>query len=576
MSSRRRAAGPAPGRWRDGAAAAALLVLLAAGAVVILHENRGTVLWFDEWQWALDRRGWDLDAFLAPHNEHLSLVPVAIYKVLFATVGIDDYVPYRLLGLAGHLACVTLLYVYVRRRLGAWPALAAAALILVLGPAWQNILWPFQIGWLISLCALLGALLLLERHDRAGDAGACALLVLALASSGLGLVIALALAVEVACDPRRRRRSAWIVAGPLALYAVWWVGYQDAPFVRHNVALAWGFAADAAAGSLSALAGLSGPPLADAGQTLGWGRALAVAAVVLLAWRLTRTRPWPPRVVALLALAAAFWLFTGLRRASISTPTESRYLYVGALFILLLAAELSRGVVLSRRAGALAAVAVVLILVANLGDLRDGGRFVRSQSASTRAALGAVETMRPRVPADQIIGGIAGFPFVIVRAGQYFALARDLGSPALAPAELPAATAPERAVADRQLASIAPPVPRPGGAARRGAAPPRVDAATGGRATPQGACVRFTAEAAAPAGTRAALDLTLPRAGAVLTALGGAAAVSVRRFAATYPEDPQARLRAGAPATLRLPAGRVPAPWHVRVAPERALVACSA
>ena len=35
----------------------------------------------------LERRAWDVDALLKPHNEHLSLVPVLIYKAIFSTAG---------------------------------------------------------------------------------------------------------------------------------------------------------------------------------------------------------------------------------------------------------------------------------------------------------------------------------------------------------------------------------------------------------------------------------------------------------------------------------------------------------
>ena len=233
-------------------------------------------------------------ALLAPHNGHLSLVPVALYKLLFATAGLEDYTPYRVMVVAAHLACVALLFAYARRRVGDPAALGAAVLLLVLGPAWQNILWPFQVGSLVSLAAGIGALLALDRGDRRGDLAAAALLALALASSGLGVVIALGIAVELLVA--RRRTAVWIAAAPLGLYAIWWIGYQDTDFIRHNVVLAPRFAADAAAGAMAALTGLTGPVTSDDGATLAWGRPLAVAAAALIAWRVSGLRPVPPRV----------------------------------------------------------------------------------------------------------------------------------------------------------------------------------------------------------------------------------------------------------------------------------------
>ena len=96
-------------------------------------------------------------------------MPVLVYKLLFSTVGIDSYLPYRVLGLAMHCGVVVLLFSYARRRVGDVLALAAAAAILLLGTAWQDVLWPFQIGFLGSLAAGIGALLALDREDRRGD-----------------------------------------------------------------------------------------------------------------------------------------------------------------------------------------------------------------------------------------------------------------------------------------------------------------------------------------------------------------------------------------------------------------------
>ena len=151
--------------WNGPAAiAAGLLIALLAGAW-LMYETRGTTLWFDEWLWALQYRD-GLHTFIAPHNGHPTLVPFTIYRLLFATVGIDHSAPYRVVGIAGHLLVVALLYVYSARRAGAAVGFLAAGSILLLGPGWQNIIWPLQIGWPISIACGLGALLALDRRDR--------------------------------------------------------------------------------------------------------------------------------------------------------------------------------------------------------------------------------------------------------------------------------------------------------------------------------------------------------------------------------------------------------------------------
>ncbi len=384
----------------------ALAGMLVATAVFLVYETRGTMFWIDEWTWALERRGSDLGTYLEPHNGHLSLVPIALYKLLFAIAGTDGYTPFRLPVIAAHLLLAVLTFVYARPRVGSILALLATALILALAPGWQNIMWGFQVGSLISLAAAVGALLALDRSDRRGDWAACALVALALASSALGIAAALGIGAGLLWD-RHRRRDIWIVAAPLALFALWWLAYQNTDFVRHAVVLTPEFVAGAAAGALSSLVGLSGMDVPADGAALDWGRPLAVAALLLVVWRLAAIRPVSPRVVALLTILLSFWLLTGLNRSIISSPDASRYIYVGGLFIVLLVVELARGESVSRPAVLVLAVVVGAAVVSNIGIYRDAGRYLREQAELSRAALGAVEIS---VPPSQPTMSLSGFP----------------------------------------------------------------------------------------------------------------------------------------------------------------------
>ena len=394
-----------------------------------------------------------MDTFLEPHNEHLSLIPVAIYKLLFATVGLEHYGPYRVMVIVAHLGVTVLLFVYARRRVGSIPALCAAALLLFLGPGWHNILWPFQIGWLISLGAGVGALLALDRTDRRGDVTACALIAVSLASSGLGVAIAAGVLVELAWG-RRLWRDVWIAAIPLAPYAVWWIVYRArgprAPRDRPGARLCSGLRSRriGRVGRTCRYRGANGV------DPLRWGRPLAVVAVIALLWLLGRYRRVPPRVLGLLTIMVAFWLLTGLRRAILEHPDASRYLYVGGLFILLLVAEVARGVSLPRRWTPLLIVAVAIAVLSNAGTMRDAGRFLRASADAARADLAALELSRDSVKPGYLATSFPGTPFVSVRAGPYFAAADDLGSPAYSPAQLVTAPEPARVNTDTELIDV--------------------------------------------------------------------------------------------------------------------------
>src|SRR5260370_40871261 len=86
-----------------------------------------------------------------------------IYAVLLNTVGMRTYIPYMAVLLALHATTVVLLFELVRRRAGDVIGIGAAVLLLVMGAAWENLLWAFQIGFVGSLACGLAALILIPR-----------------------------------------------------------------------------------------------------------------------------------------------------------------------------------------------------------------------------------------------------------------------------------------------------------------------------------------------------------------------------------------------------------------------------
>jgi hypothetical protein len=212
-------------------------------------------------------------------------------------------------------------------------------------------------------------------------------------------------------------------------------------------------------------------------------------------------------------------------------------------------------------------------VLANVGDLRAGARGLRASADLAQADLGALEIARDDVKPGYRPSRFPGIPFIQIDADEYFAAARELGSVAYSPAEIAAATEQGRLVADGELANIQQLVPRPS-TEKAGATPPRVDVVTGGRVRTEGGCVRFRPDAATPAATIAELQVTLPAGGLLLTADGGRATLTLRRFAVTFPPDPAAKLAPGGSSVLRPGSDRARQPWHVRLAPEAGVSAC--
>src|SRR5437868_6933615 len=85
-SSRFRTAGP----W------VVLGLLLVAASVELMYLGRHLFFNYDEWDYVLYRQGHAAKVFLTPHNEHVSVVPIIVFKILLKAFGLSHYGAERL------------------------------------------------------------------------------------------------------------------------------------------------------------------------------------------------------------------------------------------------------------------------------------------------------------------------------------------------------------------------------------------------------------------------------------------------------------------------------------------------
>jgi hypothetical protein len=549
-------------------------LVLAAGLLItgaaLFHLTRGTNFWFDEWQWIVGRRGWSAAAFLNDHNGHLSLVPVAIYKLLFVTAGLNHHAAYRLAAIAGHLACLVALFVYARPRVGVWVALLAVGVLALFGPGWQNMLWPFQVAWTLALACGIAALLMLDRRDGRGDVAACVLLGVAVACTSLGLAVAVGVIVELALV-RRRWRDAWIAGVPLVLYAAWALAYQH-PTLVGSVYKSVGFVAQSAAVTPSAVLGLSGLSITDLTGTLyTFGAPLAVLALVLLA-RLALRGAWTWRAMSVCAMLVAFWVLTALGRSDLGGPEASRYLYVDGVLAVLLAVELAAGRLISTRATLGLALLVAVSVISNLGVLRNAAEYLRNQGPPVVAEMTALNLSRQFVRPGEIATTFPGYPLIKLPIGQLYSAERQLGPIDEGLSGLAAAPADARSVADAQIAALRSVALSPAASGQPAGTPtPAWLSATAGSWSAGGSCVRFQATAEAP-GVNSQIVVRVPGGGVWLHATGAQAAIGIRRFADSF--TALGTLPAGQAARIRVPADAIGRPWQLQALSSGQVVIC--
>lgn len=305
----------------------------------ILFLSRGYTFYFDEWDFIQNAPDWGWTSFLQPHNEHPVMLPRLFYAALLSTFGLQTYAPYMVVLMVLHAAGALLLFELVRRRAGDLVAVACSAMLLVLGAGWENLLWAFQIAFVGSVACGLGMLLALDSPPtRRTLAFAVALLTASLMFSGIGLFFGVVAAVHLGLDPPRRRELLWFAPVGLA-FAAWYLafGHSGAPTVpppsAANVFLLPAYVGWGLAGSVAGIIGVTGLP------TLAV--LLLAAFTVGFAW--WRQRP-DPLALGVAAGLLTFYVVTGLTRAQLGfdQAASGRYVYVGAVFWLILLADAAR------------------------------------------------------------------------------------------------------------------------------------------------------------------------------------------------------------------------------------------
>lgn len=549
----------APDRERlSGFAPLALLaVAMAAAAALLLHYGSNLTFFQDSWEFLMHRRDPSVANLLEPHNEHIVLLPVLIAEASLRLFGMDSMTPELVLLVVLELVVAGLLFVYARRRLGPWPALFAAVLLLFLGPAWQDLLWPFQVGFVGASACGLAMLLALENESDRWDIAACALLAVSIAFSSLGIAFAVAAAADVLQRRRTRGlRRAYVFALPLVLYLGWYAGWgHDAEnnFSAHNVLVSPRYVWEGLVASLDSVLAL-GTILDEVVGRSKLGAPLLIALLALAAYGGFRRRGFFAGLWPVLAAGATFWFLAAFNQGPGREPYSSRYLFVGVLFLLLVAVNLLQGIRFGRWALLVGAAATCVVVGFNLVPLREGRDFFAEQTVLTRSDLAAIEIADRTVePAFRLSPEIAGTVFLNeIEAGEYLQAIAEYGSPAYSPTALAGADEEGRVQADLVLANALPL------AIETESAP--VGAKSG--------CVRVAGEAAeAPLALR-------PGTASIQLLAGGGGTVKLRRFAGReYPLD-SGPLTPGSTTSLTIPADRLQRPWRLLVEADRGALVC--
>lgn len=394
----------------------ALVAVSAIGAWLIGLGSRFT-FFYDEWAFVFHRE-LNLRSLLEAHNGHLSAIPALLYVLLLKAVGMGAYLPFRLLVVTSHLAASFGAYLVVSRRRG-WPLGFVALVVLgLLGTGWQNILWSFQITMIVPVALVFLAIFVLQRNDDA-DWSVGAIVATSVLFSGVGVTALVAFAVH-ALLVRAWRRLA-VLSGVGTLYASWLVTLGGMQGSRHNVHRIPGFVAGSAEYSTAGIGG-RGPLFA-----------IVVAAVLMTGLGLSRRRfrSDPAILVPVVALVVG-WVLTAYSRADVVGPDASRYVYVGAAYIIVLFLVV---VPCPANAGMAALLVPITtwVVLPNIGIMRDSAAMFTHTSDAVRGELAVIEAYGEN--GNDMYRPIPDFAPQVV-AGDYLRAVQRYGSPAIEPRRL--------------------------------------------------------------------------------------------------------------------------------------------
>lgn len=370
------------------------------------------VFFGDEWTFLIERHGLTAATFLAPHNEHLSAVPVLVYLVLRGTIGMSSYLPYMALVAAVNAAIGFCLFLLIKRRAGTLVALAGCVLFLLMGRGYEDVFWAFQVGWDTALLGGLVAFLLIEDPApltlRRQVAILLALL-LCVGSSGAGLVLFALGAVSLLQRTRRRPWETWPAAIPALLYVAWYLAWgRTAVRAQVSILADLHYVVDGIGSCLLGAVGLGSELSTVAVLVAG----VFSVVVITAGFRPTR-RTW----LGVAGLLATFALVATVRQ-QYGHASSSRYIYSGAIFLVFLGAEVAAWMQVRFRAQArgVRRAALGLALVVVVSDVGAGIQFFHGRHEAailSKATIGSMQFFRGSPTMDQdITPDPAGMPGV--------------------------------------------------------------------------------------------------------------------------------------------------------------------
>ena len=275
---------------------------------------------------------WSL-ALLSPHNDHLLVLPVLVFIGLGKMFGLDNHLVYMLPAIFMHIAILFAVAIILKKRCASTlTALSAVCCVAFMSAGYEVLMMATNMAHVAPIFLGLYQLILVDHEGSISrrDIAATMLGVIAVLCAGTSIPLIVMIALYLTLQ-RQFKRAILIAAPPATLWLLWFAKYGS---LNHGVkgdtqyetfskmGQIAQYVINGIHGSLEAITHISGS---------------STFIVILCFLGLYKKSIKSPPILMPFCMAVGavlFYFITGFSRVTFGEPTSSRYVYLGAIFII--------------------------------------------------------------------------------------------------------------------------------------------------------------------------------------------------------------------------------------------------
>ena len=394
----------------------ALVGFFLAWYLFTLTENQ--TFFMEEWKTLAESTPFPIKRLFSGYSGHPTLVPSTIYLGIFRAFGLDSYIIFRLVLVIFHLGTIFLVFGFIRRRHGWIIGTSVAIALALLGTSAQMLIWPSTIGPIGSFLFFLISLRCFEKAESSQRIGwalaSCIALSLSAFSAAQGTGALFVLCVLTLFGGNVKRRW-WVGLLPTFTFIIWYLStvasnsgkLESTSIMRY----AWSLASEGAAGLFGTRGILGGVAFAG------------ICLYLIVRWRRGKVTL---RSSIFLIYLCAYWGAIAYGRAgmaAIAPASSSRYVYFGAISLVLLISE-NVEPMLGKKPPRLRVIQSAVIIMSVLSiwgthsELSNYQRFHSNGSLRSAGRLVVAESHRDDIDGEAALVSFLGIP--AISASGYF------------------------------------------------------------------------------------------------------------------------------------------------------------